>query len=336
MPNGTVSGVALSPCDLLQGRYRVGPPLGQGGMGAVFQAREEPTGAELTVKQLRLDGPDLLDSFRGEFALLSQVSAPNLLRVLDFGSERLRGELHHYYVADRVDGVTLGEWAPRAASADLLRAVGDAVTGLAALHDAGIRHGDFTPANVLVDRSGQGVLIDLGCARPFGMSKQLAGTPRYLAPELLDGRAGDGRSDLFAVGRTLESLFGATTRAPANVTRLIERLLRAEPGARPRRLRRSAGGVGPKAAHTPEIVGSDAAFGARERGAELRELAFRRWLRVTLGRACLGCGERPAWGSSRLLRGAHLARAAARERAARSAGSSRLGDFCRSRWGCRR
>jgi serine/threonine-protein kinase PknK len=202
-------------------------------MGAVFQAREEPAEGELIVKQLRLDGPDLLESFRGEFALLSQVSAPNLLRVLDFGSERLRGDLHHYYIAERVDGVTLGEWAPRAASQDLLRAVGDAVAGLSALHDAGVRHGDFTPANVLVDRSGQAVLIDLGCARPFGVTEHLAGTERYLAPELLEGRAGDGRSDLFGVGRTLESLFSGTTRAPSHVARLIERLLRADPGARP-------------------------------------------------------------------------------------------------------
>src|SRR4051812_32397131 len=167
-------------------------------MGSVFEAREEPGGAELTVKQLRLDAPELLEAFRGEFALLSRVSAPCLLRVIDFGSERLRGELHHYYVAERAPGMTLGERIRRG-GADLLRAVGDAVTGLAALHDAGIRHGDFTPANVLVDHNGAGVLIDLGCARPFGITEHLAGTEHYLAPELLEGRAGDGRADLFAV-----------------------------------------------------------------------------------------------------------------------------------------
>lgn len=226
------SEVALTPGDLLQGRYRVGPPLGQGGMGSVFQAVEEPQGLELTVKQLRLDAAELLEAFRGEFALLSRVSAPNLLRVVDFGSERLRGELHHYYVAERVDGVTLGEQARRASAAELLRAVGDAVSGLSALHDAGIRHGDFTPANVLVDRGGRGVLIDLGCARPFGVTEHLAGTERYLAPELLEGRAGDARADLFGVGRTLESLFSGA-RPPAAVERLIERLLRPEPAGRP-------------------------------------------------------------------------------------------------------
>jgi len=265
--------VALTPGDLLQGRYRVGPPLGQGGMGSVFQAVEEPQGLELTVKQLRLDAPDLLESFRGEFALLSRVSDPNLLRVVDFGSERLRGELHHYYVAERVDGATLGERAQRASVADLLRAVSDAVSGLAALHDAGIRHGDFTPANVLVDRSGRGVLIDLGCARPFGVTEHLAGTQHYLAPELLEGRAGDARSDLFGVGRTLESLFSASQRPPAAVERLIERLLRAEPGARPMDCAEVLAALGrkPRAAHKSlvpaRLLGRDA---------ELRR--FEEWL----------------------------------------------------------
>jgi serine/threonine-protein kinase PknK len=270
-------------------------------MGAVFQAREEPAGAELTVKQLRLDGPDLLESFRGEFALLSQVSAPNLLRVLDFGSERLRGELHHYYVAERVDGATLAEWGSRAASQDVLRAIGDAVTGLSALHDARIRHGDFTPANVLVDRSGQGVLIDLGCARPFGVTEHLAGTERYLAPELLEGQAGDGRSDLFAVGRTLESLFGGTARAPVAVKRLIERLLRADPNARP-----------VDCAEVLEALGRKprarwrACAPTRLLGRETELLRFEGWLgKLVAGEAAprvFGLWGAAGMGSSRLLR----------------------------------
>src|SRR5687768_11367498 len=103
-------------------------------MASVWSAREEPDGAELVVKQLRLDAPELLESFRGEFALLARVSDPHLLHVVELGSERLRGELHHYYVADRIDGVTLGERARRGAGAtDLLRPVLDAVTGLSTL-----------------------------------------------------------------------------------------------------------------------------------------------------------------------------------------------------------
>jgi transcriptional regulator with GAF, ATPase, and Fis domain/tetratricopeptide (TPR) repeat protein len=293
--------VALTPGDLLQGRYRVGPPLGQGGMGSVFQAVEEPTGLELTVKQLRLDAPELLESFRGEFALLSRVSAPNLLRVVDFGSERLRGELHHYYVAERVDGTTLGERAQRASAADLLRAVADAVTGLGALHDAGIRHGDFTPANVLVDRNGRGVLIDLGCARPFGVTEHLAGTERYLAPELLEGRAGDARSDLFGVGRTLESLFSGTERPPGPIERLIERLLRPDPAGRPMDCAEVLEALGrkPRAAHKSLVP-------ARLLGRDAELARFEDWLSSLVSgasgpRVC-GLWGAAGMGVSRLLR----------------------------------
>lgn len=270
-------------------------------MGSVFQAREEPEGIELTVKQLRLDAPDLLESFRGEFALLSRVSAPHLLRVVDFGSERLRGEPHHYYVAERVDGVTLGERAQRTAGADLLRAVGDAVLGLSALHEAGIRHGDFTPANVLVDRSGGGVLIDLGCARPFGVTEHLAGTERYLAPELLEGRAGDARSDLYGVGRTLESLFVGGARPPAAVERLMERLLRADPAARPLDCAEVLAALGRKArplgkSWTP----------ARLLGREAEVARFEGWISTLLsgdsGPRVFGLWGGAGMGLSRLLR----------------------------------
>jgi transcriptional regulator with GAF, ATPase, and Fis domain len=270
-------------------------------MGSVFQAREEPEGIELTVKQLRLDAPELLESFRGEFALLSRVSAPHLLRVVDFGSERLRGEPHHYYVAERVHGVSLGERTQRTAGADLLRALGDAVLGLSALHEAGIRHGDFTPANVLVDRSGGGVLIDLGCARPFGVTLHLAGTEGYLAPELLEGRPGDARSDLYGVGRTLESLFAGGARPPAAVERLMERLLRPDPAARPLDCAEVLAALGRKArpfgtSWTP----------ARLLGREAEVARFEGWLSTLLsgdsGPRVFGLWGGAGMGLSRLLR----------------------------------
>ena len=67
-----------------------------------------------------------------------------------------------------------------------------------------MRHGDFTPDNILVRPNGRAVLIDLGCARPFGQrSETLSGTPGFLAPELLRDGAGDARADLYALGATL-------------------------------------------------------------------------------------------------------------------------------------
>ncbi|HEY1536882.1 MAG TPA: serine/threonine-protein kinase, partial [Polyangiaceae bacterium] len=227
--------MALLAGDLLQGRYRVAGPLGQGGMGSVFAAHEEPGGAALIVKQLRLDAPELLDSFRAEFALLSRLSHPYLARVLELGSERVRGELVHYYVAEYVEGTTLGQRARAGASAqELLRPLLDALEGLTVLHGARIRHGDFTPANVLIRSDGSGVLIDLGCARAFGPSELLAGTEGYLAPELLERSAGDARADLFAVGVTIQNAWALSGLSPAStLERLAERLCRADPDQRP-------------------------------------------------------------------------------------------------------
>jgi transcriptional regulator with GAF, ATPase, and Fis domain len=293
--------VALAAGDLLQGRYRVGAPVGQGGMASVFHVREEPEGTELVAKLLRLDALELLESFRGEFALLSRISHPHLLRVVDFGTERLRGEPHCYYIADHVEGVTLGERARRG-GAELLRPIIDAISGLLALHDAGIRHGDFTPENVLVDARGAGVLIDLGCARPFGVTHELAGTPGFLAPELLEGRPGDARSDLFAVGRTLRQLFDASGRAaPAAVDKLIERLTRAEPAARPGDCREVLEALGHKLrsaqhpAAPPRILG---------REPEIEQ--FESWLAAfssgQAGPRLITVSAAPGMGSSRLMR----------------------------------
>jgi serine/threonine-protein kinase PknK len=293
--------MAFAAGDLLQGRYRIGAPLGQGGMGSVFSVREEPEGTELVAKLLRLDAPELLESFRGEFALLSRISHSRLLRVVDFGTERLRGEPHCYYVAERVDGVTLGERARRGGS-ELLRPVIDAVTGLQALHDAGIRHGDFTPENVLVDARGAGTLIDLGCARPFGVTEQLAGTPGFLAPELLEGRPGDARSDLFAVGCTLRALFETSGRAPAaSVAKLVERLTRADPGGRPADCREVLEALGQK----PRSV-LRSYVPARLLGRESETARFEAWLDTFAGgqsgARVLAISAAPGMGLSRLMR----------------------------------
>jgi transcriptional regulator with GAF, ATPase, and Fis domain len=203
-------------------------------MATVFLVEEERRGQTRVLKQLRLDQPELLDAFHSEFSLLSRVTHPHLTRVHDFASFRLRGELYHYYTADFVEGVTLAE-SVRAPGVDFTRPLLDALDGLAALHELGMRHGDFTPDNVLVRPDGRGTLIDLGCARAFGQrSLDVAGTPGFLAPELLRDGAGDARADLYALGATLR-FCQERARLPLNsaLAKLSERLLSVEPARRP-------------------------------------------------------------------------------------------------------
>lgn len=203
-------------------------------MATVFLVDDEPSSQVRVLKQLSLDQPELLEAFHAEFSWLSRLTHPHLTRVHDFASCRVRGELYHYYTADFVEGATLAESLARTA-ADFMRPLLDALDGLAALHEAGMRHGDFTPDNILVRPNGRAVLIDLGCARPFGQrSETLSGTPGFLAPELLRDGAGDARADLYALGATLgfchQRIGLALTPALA---RLSERLLASDPEARP-------------------------------------------------------------------------------------------------------
>ena len=296
--------MTLVPGDVLAGRYQVESRLGQGGMGSVFLVRERPTGARRVLKQLRAERPELLDAFRSEFALLASVTDPNLMRVHDFGASRIRGNTVSYYVAEWIDGQRLADFARGAPSSKLLSAVRDALRGLSALHDLGVRHGDFTPWNVLVDRKGRGTLINLGCARPFGdRSDVVSGTPGYLAPEVLATGGGDARADLFAVGMTLRHAFELSgTAAPAPIASLIEQLTTHDPGLRPG----SAAEVSTRLGETARSRSGLRAVSRRLVGREPQISAFDEFVRAVLQKRprprflCLQ-GAAGA-GTSRLLR----------------------------------
>ncbi len=201
----------------------------------MYSAREEPSGLERVVKQLRPGTPQVLEAFRAEFALLSRLSHPRLVRVVEFGTALIRGEAIHHYVAERLPGLTLADLARKGASSrELITPLLDAVSALSAIHELGMRHGDFTPTNVMVGEDGRGTLIDVGCAEPFGAITTLSGTDQFIAPELLNAAVGDARADLYAVGRSLARVFELLRREPPpEVARIIERLTRADPNKRP-------------------------------------------------------------------------------------------------------
>ncbi len=253
----------------MAGRYRVLEPLGRGGMATVFLVVDEPARSRCVLKQLSAEQPELLSAFRGEFALLCRLSHPHLTRVLDFGSELAAGGLIHYYTAEWVEGSSLSELDGQA----LLSAWLDALDGLQALHAVGIRHGDFSPRNVLVRRNGSGVLIDLGCARPFGQTEVVCGTEGFVAPELLQRGYGDARSDLFSAGASLKKLWReGSDKASAKVSRTLARLLADDPAERPSDAR-----------EVLELFGRDARRSAllgapRLLGRESELAAFEAWL----------------------------------------------------------
>jgi len=147
-----------------------------------------------------------------EFAHLTELSHPNIVRVRDAGvltGGPFAGRV--FLVFDYVAGPTLAEWLMAGPSAEMFprfaKAAASLTDALAYLHGQGIVHGDIGPANIRCDGSGQPVLIDFGLAQPMDAdlgtgAKNVSGTLGYIAPEALLGERGLA-SDLFSLGATL-------------------------------------------------------------------------------------------------------------------------------------
>ncbi len=227
----------LSSGDLVQHRYRVQRALGTGGMATTYLVNDLVRGAEVALKLIRADEDNLTEALRAEFAKLRGVVHPNLAQVRDFGHLRSGARAGAFYTSAYIEGDQLDVYAGKKDWAQLIEPIGHALEALRFLHQLGLTHGDFKPANILV-ASGEGrrgVLIDLGCSHPIGTPlTTVSGTAGYLAPELLvAGAVADRRTDLYAVGATLGVLSKRASRVPRKVIRLVERLTRQRPGERP-------------------------------------------------------------------------------------------------------
>jgi tetratricopeptide (TPR) repeat protein len=179
--------------------YRIERLLGAGGMGEVFLARDQALERPVALKLLRteLDHADAGARLRGEALALARLSHPNVVQVHEFGEHDGRAHVVMEYVA----GPTLSAWLAREQPSwrGILLAFRSAGQGLAAAHEVGVIHGDFKPDNVIVGDDGRVRVVDFGLARAgVSSSADRAGTPRYMAPEQLDGRPVDARADQYA------------------------------------------------------------------------------------------------------------------------------------------
>src|SRR5262245_3943721 len=203
------------------GPYEVLAPLGAGGMGEVYRARDTRLGREVAVKvlpQLAAGSPEALTRFEREARAVAALSHPHILAIHDFGRE---GDVV-YSVTELLEGETLRERLEAAAvpprkAADYTQQI---ARGLAAAHDRGIVHRDLKPDNVFLTRDGLVKILDFGLAvhadeepakaQSLTESGTVVGTPGYMAPEQIRGKAVDQRADLFALGAILyEMLTGS-------------------------------------------------------------------------------------------------------------------------------
>ena len=220
--------------------YELLGELARGGMGVVYRALDTGLRREVALKLLPVDRPleeEELLRFRHEAQAMARVRHRNLVNVHSAGS--LEGR--PYLVMDLVQGESLGQrlergerLAPRRAAevtARLARA-------LAAAHAQGVIHRDVKPGNVVLDPSGEPVLIDFGLARDLTRQTRLTepgevlGTPAYMAPELAlgDHDAVGPTTDIYALGATLYHLLaGAPPFKGRNMMDTVELILRGTP-----------------------------------------------------------------------------------------------------------
>jgi WD40 repeat protein len=243
LPMALASGTQLGPYEILE-------PLGAGGMGEVYRARDPRLGRDVAVKLVTTDGapsPDRVRRFETEARAAAQLAHPNVITVFDVGTHEGRP----YLVLELLEGRTLRETL-RAAAPSLREAVSwslECARGLGAAHDRGIVHRDLKPENVFLTVDGRVKVLDFGLAKlhePIVEDAEresptetrgtkpgtMLGTVGYMAPEQVRGEVPDARTDVFALGAVLFEL--VTRRRPfggSSEGDVLAAILRDEPPA---------------------------------------------------------------------------------------------------------
>jgi serine/threonine protein kinase len=211
--------------------YKLGELLGRGGMGQVHVARHR-SGRVVAIKRVRNTlAMDRLVVARlsDEARLLRTVSHPNVVRALDHGTG---ADGLPFLVMDRAYGTPLSQLIADVGSLSLDRTSAIAAqifAGLAAIHDAQIVHADLKSHNVLVDDVDIVTIIDFGLARTVTKnpttSGLVAGTPAYMAPELIAGAVPSIVADIYAAGVIVYEMLTGTTPFSGHISTILTRQL---------------------------------------------------------------------------------------------------------------
>jgi serine/threonine protein kinase len=214
------------------GRYRVGERIGRGGMGEVFRATPiDPPGPDIALKLLQRADARALLHFKQEFRTVADVCHRNLVALYELGCDR-----DEWYIAmEIVDGVDFVS-AVRGDHDRLRRALRELAEGLSVLHAAGHVHRDIKPGNVMVERGGRVIILDFGLVSALSAH---AGTPAYMAPEVVAGSSPTAAADFYAVGVMLHEVLAGTRTVgittptgPDDLVRLCRALLEPDPRKR--------------------------------------------------------------------------------------------------------
>ncbi len=215
------------PGDRVADRYVIQRLLGTGGMGEVYEARDDDLAISVALKTVRVAGrgDEAFQQLKLEGLLTRAVWHPNVCRMYDLGRHGEGDASVWFLTMEILHGVTLAERLRETGRLTLDRALslaGQMAAGLSAAHLAGVVHRDFKPANVmLVIRDGieEAVVTDFGIARASGVGlnagsdgepEPVIGTPAYMAPEQISGAEVGPAADIYALGVTLYEMVTGT------------------------------------------------------------------------------------------------------------------------------
>jgi serine/threonine protein kinase len=223
------------------GRYEIVGELGRGAMGVVYKAVDPVIGRTVAVKTIRLSAegtgltrPELLARFQTEARAAGLLTHPNIVVVFDAGEE----DGLYYITMELVEGKSVQTLLDEGHAFPLprvLRIMEQACSALQFAHERNVVHRDIKPANLMLTADDTVKVTDFGTAKilQFGTVSQTAhvmGTPSYMSPEQVKGRAVDGRSDIFSLGVMLyEMITGEKPFPGQNITTVIYKIVNEEP-----------------------------------------------------------------------------------------------------------
>jgi serine/threonine protein kinase len=225
---------------IIGGRYRLVERVGVGGTATVYRARDERLKRDVAVKLiaewLRQD-PVAVRRFRREAELTAGLAHPNIVAILDAGSEP-----QDFIVMELVHGLDAGTVLQRQGRLDpdkAVHVVSQVCDGLEYAHDHDVVHHDVSPRNILIERAGASAkLADFGLASGVieatsGRPEGVMGTPGYVAPEILCGGSPSPLSDLYSLGVVAHRFLAGLSRTRAGNGRATAPLATARPRIRP-------------------------------------------------------------------------------------------------------
>lgn len=229
------------------GRYEVLSPVGRGGMGTVYRARDRVLGDKVALKVLRGDlssKPEMTRRFGSEMGLVRKVRHPNVCRIFAAGEEGGRlwlcmelvegHDLRAVLRRQPLEAEQVFDWAAQIAN------------GLQALHEVGLVHRDVKALNVMIDAKGIARLMDLDIAKQWESEEsgatatgQVLGTAEYMSPEYAQGLPVDSRSDIYSLGVLVFEMFAGELpfRGDSHVSTIMKHIHERPPLEGPRAAR---------------------------------------------------------------------------------------------------